>query len=432
MRGPCGVVRRSKAEEKNVVGCSCEGLLGEGGEEAEPVGAGTGEVLDRVLGVGHQADDVAALVGDPGDVTERAVGVVSEVARDHATLALEQVERRLVGDEAALPVLEHDRDLRALGVGRRPRGVDALDAQPLVAADELAVVVADQRTRQQVRLAEDLEAVADAEHGQALAGRLDHRRHHRGEAGDRAAAEVVAVGEAAGQHDRVDALEVVVAVPERDRLVAADRDGATGIDVVERAGEGDDTDLHARPASCATSATECSSTCTSKSSMTGLDSSVPATSSIRASTSGVISPSTWSSNRLPCRTSVTRSNPSRGSAPSTALPWGSRISGLGMTSTTTRATGMLLGDRVGRALPILRSRRAIVPGGHDGGRGRYARGGGTARDRSSTWHGSASPGGGTPVGAATSTRPGCRSASSWRSWAEQSAVRTRHGEQLSR
>ena len=79
------------------------------GEEAEPVGAGTGEVLDRVLGVRHQADDVAALVGDAGDVTQRAVGVVVEVARDDAALALEPVEGRLVGDEPALAVLEHDR-----------------------------------------------------------------------------------------------------------------------------------------------------------------------------------------------------------------------------------------------------------------------------------------------------------------------------------
>ena len=39
-----------------------------------------------------------------------------------------------------------------------------LDPQPLVAADELAVVVADQRAGQQVGLAQDLEAVADAEH----------------------------------------------------------------------------------------------------------------------------------------------------------------------------------------------------------------------------------------------------------------------------
>ena len=51
------------------------------------------------------------------------------------------------------------------------------------------------------------------------------------------------------------------------------------------------------------------------------------------------SPSTSSSNRLPWRTSVMPVNPSRGRAPWTALPWGSRISGFGMTLTTTRATG---------------------------------------------------------------------------------------------
>ena len=44
-------------------------------------------------------------------------------------------------------------------------------AQPLVAADELAVVVADQRAGQQVGLAEDLEAVADAEHRHPAARR---------------------------------------------------------------------------------------------------------------------------------------------------------------------------------------------------------------------------------------------------------------------
>ena len=68
--------------------------------------------------------------------------------------------------------------------------------------------------------------------------------HHRREPGDRAAAQVVAVGEAAGQHDRVDAVQVGVGVPERDRLGAGDAHRAAGVAVVERAGEGDDADLH--------------------------------------------------------------------------------------------------------------------------------------------------------------------------------------------
>ena len=140
-----------------------------------------------------------------------------------------------------------------------------LDPQPLVAADELAVVVADQRAGQQVGLAEDLEAVADPEHRHAAPGGLDHLGHHRREPADRPAAQVVAVGEAARQHDRVDLAQVVVAVPERDGVVAADPDGALGVDVVEGAGEGDDPDPHAS-----------SSTRTVKFSITGLESSVSA------------------------------------------------------------------------------------------------------------------------------------------------------------
>ena len=56
------------------------GGVEQAGEEAEPVGAGTGEVLDGVLGVRHQADDVAALVGDAGDVALGAVGVADSIA----------------------------------------------------------------------------------------------------------------------------------------------------------------------------------------------------------------------------------------------------------------------------------------------------------------------------------------------------------------
>ncbi len=69
--------------------------------------------------------------------------------------------------------------------------------------------------------------------------------HDRGEPGDRPAAQVVAVGEATGQDDGVDAVQVGVAVPQRDGLAAGDADGARGVAVVERAREGDDPDPHA-------------------------------------------------------------------------------------------------------------------------------------------------------------------------------------------
>ena len=89
-----------------------------------------------------------------------------------------------------------------------------LDAQVHRLADELEPAVAQQRAGQQVRLGQDLEPVADAEDRAARLGEAHDLGHDRAEARDGAAADVVAVGEAARQHDRVEAGEVGVAVPD--------------------------------------------------------------------------------------------------------------------------------------------------------------------------------------------------------------------------
>jgi hypothetical protein len=106
------------------------------------------------------------------------------------------------------------------------------------------VVVADQGAGQQVRLAQDLEAVADAEHRHATLGRRDDLGHDGREAGDRTGAQVVAVREAARQDHSIDALEVVVTVPQRNGLAAGDAYGALRVDVVQGPRERDDADLH--------------------------------------------------------------------------------------------------------------------------------------------------------------------------------------------
>src|SRR5215203_1116598 len=302
----------------------------------------------------HQAHHVAALVGDPRDRPVGPVGVVADVPNDDLALGLEAVQRRVVRYVAALAVLERYDDALAGRVAAGPGRRRVRDLELLVDAVELAVVVADQRPGKQVRLAQHLEAVADAQDRQPAAGRVDQRRHHRREPGDRPAAQVVAVGEAAGQDDRVDVTQRVVAVPEPDGLGAGQPHGAGRVAVVQRSREADDPDLHR----CAPPPG--SSTWTVKSSMTGLDSSVSAAERIWASLSSLTSPSTSSSNRLPWRTPLMPSKPSRGSACATALPWGSRISGLSMTSTTTRAIRALLRGSAGIAASLS---AALVPSG---------------------------------------------------------------------
>src|SRR5436309_11410202 len=92
-------------------------------------------------------------------------------------------------------------------------------------------------------LAQNLKAVADAQHQPALPGELRHLLHHRGEPGDRAGPEIVAVGEPSGHDHRIDALEVPIPVPEQHG-VADPPGGLEGVHLVTRAGEADHAELH--------------------------------------------------------------------------------------------------------------------------------------------------------------------------------------------
>ncbi len=74
-----------------------------------------------------------------------------------------------VGDVVALAVGDRDVDHLAGIVAAGERRVGALDPQIDVAADEFERRIAHQHAGQQPRLAQDLEAVADAEHQPAAA-----------------------------------------------------------------------------------------------------------------------------------------------------------------------------------------------------------------------------------------------------------------------
>ncbi len=109
--------------------------------------------------------------------------------------------------------------------------------------------VAKQRSGQHVRLGEDLEPVADADDRTAGVGEALHLGHHRAEASNRTGADVVAVGEAARKHDRVEPREVGVAVPHVARLVAQQLGGVDHVLLAVAAGEDNDTEAHPAHAS---------------------------------------------------------------------------------------------------------------------------------------------------------------------------------------
>src|SRR5581483_10260745 len=97
----------------------------------------------------------------------------------------------------AFAVLDGNRQqLAGLAPGRE-RGGDSLHAERDVTTDERERRVRSEHAGQQAGLAEDLKAVADPEHRSAVGGELRDRSHDRREAGNRTAAEVVAVGKAA-------------------------------------------------------------------------------------------------------------------------------------------------------------------------------------------------------------------------------------------
>ena len=127
--------------------------------------------FDVVFRVRHHAEHVAALVDDAGDGVDGAVVVPVRVdhavgrgiAENHPALAFQPRDGLAVGDVVALAMRHRHADHLARIVAARERRVGALDPQIDVAADEAQVLVAHQHARQQAGLAQDLEAVADAE-----------------------------------------------------------------------------------------------------------------------------------------------------------------------------------------------------------------------------------------------------------------------------
>ena len=190
----------------------------------------------------------------PGDIIGRAIRIGGPandtvrvaIAEGDATLPFEALERLAAGLIITLAMRDRDLDDLALGIVRCKRRIVALDPQMLHPADKAQIGVAHQDTRQKPGFGEDLKAVADAENETAPCGMGAHGVHDGRPGGDGAAAQIIAIREAAGQHDEIRAKrQGPLAMPdERGFFSGGLRDGADRVLFTIGAGEKDDGGVH--------------------------------------------------------------------------------------------------------------------------------------------------------------------------------------------
>ena len=112
-------------------------------------------------------------------------------------------------------------------------------------ADEAQSGIAHERAWEQARLAQNLKAVAYAQHRSARLREPRHGAHHRRKAGDGSGAQVIAIRKAAGQQDGVKAGNVLRLMPDEFRRLVQDFvDGVKSVVIAVRSGKDDNTNLH--------------------------------------------------------------------------------------------------------------------------------------------------------------------------------------------
>src|SRR5258705_7779453 len=224
----------------------------EGMEDGEPVDAAH-RLLGGALRMGHQTKYRPLFVDDARDIVERAIGigvlgeapVFLAVTEDHLALLFQRPEGGAVA--VVLPLTVRDRHLQHLAGTRGPRegglGVVHADVHELAAV--LEGVIPGQRAREEPGLAQDLEAVAGAEHQPAPRHELRQGLDDGGAPGHRTGPKIVAIGEAPGEHQAIVPGEIRLPMPDiADRLAEHFADDIVEVAVAPRAREDHHTESH--------------------------------------------------------------------------------------------------------------------------------------------------------------------------------------------
>ena len=201
----------------------------------------------------HHAENVTLLTKDAGDVAERAVGICfrchvagrSAVAKGDAVFGLEALELLRRAEVITFHVANGDLEDVSLGELAGEGTVGSFYADVDLSANVLEAGIAHERAGEQAGFSEDLKAIADAEDKTAALCEALDGLHDRGEAGDRAGAEVVAIGKAAGDEYGIDALKIFRVMPEKgDGLVSDFSDDVVGVVVAVGARKDEDAKFH--------------------------------------------------------------------------------------------------------------------------------------------------------------------------------------------
>src|SRR5467141_58296 len=214
--------------------------------------------------MGHESGDVTLAVADSGDIVYCTVGIAgvvvrtvgSCVAENHLAVLLELGKHGVIAVVIAIGVRDGNFEDLAIPRGVGERCVRLLDAHVHVAADEAQAAIAHHRAGEQAGLAQNLEAVADAEYHSAAVCEFFDGLHHRGKTRDGAGAQIIAVGKSAGQNNGVAIRQIFGLVPDEfDRLLLNVADGVERVMVAIGPGENDDSKFHAVAAPCSIAGT---------------------------------------------------------------------------------------------------------------------------------------------------------------------------------
>ena len=96
-------------------------------EDAPSIGAAQ-RGIDHAFGVRHEAEDIALLAQDSGDVAGGAVRVFAfGITERDAAFALKAIERRIIGEVISFAMRDGEADGLTLGVGAREGGLGFFD-----------------------------------------------------------------------------------------------------------------------------------------------------------------------------------------------------------------------------------------------------------------------------------------------------------------